>query len=838
MLAIGMAPSGATATAATPAGAEAGPPNLTATSGDDDADTGPRSFSIVLERARVTRGSSDDQGGASKSRGAHASSRHTDSRDDPGEAEPGGTSVEALLPLVASLLPPSQSLSPALPRDTVTHDISIRGGDGIARGSDSTARGGGVSNQVGNSIDGSTADVSSSQVKGDAAGVLSTGMGRTNDATKGNRASDDTSIQAGDPTDMPASAAKRGSRELQSPAPFRAISGDDDGGNNVSSSTATQNQAITMQTQAVPDQGRSDGSLRGEVAHDGEAAHHGSALAPALLDRSLSTGSDGAPPMPATRGVEDRGRQSAQGIGTGPAGQRISGHADIGSGRDTAATFAAAQGNKPATLSGIGDAGFTGAAATQGTPKGITQGTPKGATTTEKSAERISRVVTTDQSAGTAGTKAVAAAGKGTNTGAPETTDGKRQPAVLMRTEDGREPPQARQVSRPWEADRKDSHRESSHSGGHDDQAAGQGSLADAASPLSGGQSLAGMANTDTRQGEGVAQLAGNTPDQGLRDAMALAATHHQPPHGDSTLTSMPSHHDKGGAPAISGARSTRPTGGGPAVAIPSTPGAVDVKRGPMGDATFHERRAQESDNASRRDGGLAAKATTPSGAGHDHGHTTSDSLRPPDSLTMASASVAPARQDHAPVKDIVRASTLLTPIVEGVVQQASLHTGAGISSFRVVLQPQALGMVTVHVEKNGQTLQITIIPQRAETGALLDHHASELAGLLQSPNLDSVNVSINVNTPAPSAHHTGAESAPPAPAASTGQGSFGAQGFAAGAGGQGFADGRQQGSAWTPRGITDTSSSVATVTTAGERGSIAAPRRMGRGAARIDIQV
>src|SRR5579875_1196817 len=125
-----MAPSGATAKTATPAGAEAGSPNPPATSGDEGADIGSSSFSIVLESARVMPGSTGGQDGVSTSRGAHAStSRHADSRDDPGEIEPDATSVEAVLPLVAALLPPSQSHSPALPHDTVTHDVSIRGGD-------------------------------------------------------------------------------------------------------------------------------------------------------------------------------------------------------------------------------------------------------------------------------------------------------------------------------------------------------------------------------------------------------------------------------------------------------------------------------------------------------------------------------------------------------------------------------------------------------------------------------------------------------------------------------------------------------------------------------------
>jgi hypothetical protein len=69
---------------------------------------------------------------------------------------------------------------------------------------------------------------------------------------------------------------------------------------------------------------------------------------------------------------------------------------------------------------------------------------------------------------------------------------------------------------------------------------------------------------------------------------------------------------------------------------------------------------------------------------------------------------VAPVRHDgaNASTKEPARDSAFLEPIVEGVVvRQALLRTGVSASSFHIVLQPQALGTVTVHVEQTAQGL-------------------------------------------------------------------------------------------------------------------------------------
>jgi len=198
---------------------------------------------------------------------------------------------------------------------------------------------------------------------------------------------------------------------------------------------------------------------------------------------------------------------------------------------------------------------------------------------------------------------------------------------------------------------------------------------------------------------------------------------------------------------------------------------------------------------------------------------------------------VAPARHDqaNAPAKEPARDSAFLAPIVEGVVvRQALLRTGVGSSSFHIVLQPQALGTVTVHVEQTAQGLHVTLTPQHAETGLLLDQHTSDLVGLLGADNTGAVSVAVvmpdgrHVSVPAP-------HDAPPPPASGA-NAAFG-QGLAGGAGGQGAPTGQGGSAPWAQQArATANTLSVATVSSSGMERPPARPYR-GSGGARIDVQ-
>jgi len=198
---------------------------------------------------------------------------------------------------------------------------------------------------------------------------------------------------------------------------------------------------------------------------------------------------------------------------------------------------------------------------------------------------------------------------------------------------------------------------------------------------------------------------------------------------------------------------------------------------------------------------------------------------------------VAPARHDqaNAPAKEPARDSAFLAPIVEGVVvRQALLRTGVGASSFHIVLQPQALGTVTVHVEQTAQGLHVTLTPQHAETGLLLDQHTSDLVGLLGADNTGAVSVTVLMpdgrHVSIPASHDA---SPPPASGANA---AFG-QGLAGDAGGQGAPTGQGGSAPWAQQArATANTPSVATVSSAGMERPPARPYR-GLGGARIDVQ-
>ncbi len=82
--------------------------------------------------------------------------------------------------------------------------------------------------------------------------------------------------------------------------------------------------------------------------------------------------------------------------------------------------------------------------------------------------------------------------------------------------------------------------------------------------------------------------------------------------------------------------------------------------------------------------------------------------------------------------------TALYQPIAQRVlVHGASLQVAGASSSFNVVLNPRSLGMVTIHVARGQEGLQVTITPQQTDTTALLNKHLPDLVGMLKQGGQD-----------------------------------------------------------------------------------------------------
>jgi hypothetical protein len=143
-----------------------------------------------------------------------------------------------------------------------------------------------------------------------------------------------------------------------------------------------------------------------------------------------------------------------------------------------------------------------------------------------------------------------------------------------------------------------------------------------------------------------------------------------------------------------------------------------------------------------------------------------------PQTLSAATGA-APAH--HAVPKETTATSGVLAPVAEGIfVRLGALRTTPSSSSFHVVLQPQALGTVSVHVERGQDGLQVTLIPQQSATREILDRHMHELVSALGAADGVAPRVSVVAPGGAPSGSFTGAD-----------QGMLGSGGFSADSGGQ-----------------------------------------------------
>ncbi len=122
-----------------------------------------------------------------------------------------------------------------------------------------------------------------------------------------------------------------------------------------------------------------------------------------------------------------------------------------------------------------------------------------------------------------------------------------------------------------------------------------------------------------------------------------------------------------------------------------------------------------------------------------------------------------PAGQMRDPPGD----ATFLSPIAEGVVvRQAALQANQSGSSFRVVLQPETLGVVAVHVARDDSGLVVTLAPQQPETQLLLDKHLPELVAMLSTTGS-----SVQANVVHAGATHTSSLAHPDATMAHHGRG-------------------------------------------------------------------
>jgi flagellar hook-length control protein FliK len=211
--------------------------------------------------------------------------------------------------------------------------------------------------------------------------------------------------------------------------------------------------------------------------------------------------------------------------------------------------------------------------------------------------------------------------------------------------------------------------------------------------------------------------------------------------------------------------------------------------------------------------------------------------LRPHTAATDASGSApftvpqtlpaATGTAHHTAPKETAPASGVLAPVAEGIfVRLGSLRTTPSSSSFHVVLQPQALGTVSVHVQRGQDGLQVTLIPQQSATREILDRHMHELVTALGAADGAAPRVSVVAPGAASSGSFGGAD-----------QGMLGSGAFSAGAGGQQPSQG--QGAQGEPSSWDDTARPPLTAAPMGAPAPRRAPLAAQRlaNASRVDFQ-
>ena len=197
--------------------------------------------------------------------------------------------------------------------------------------------------------------------------------------------------------------------------------------------------------------------------------------------------------------------------------------------------------------------------------------------------------------------------------------------------------------------------------------------------------------------------------------------------HSPITRLSQPvASQDKVSSPKID--RDTSPAVSaliGETVAKQTSAGSGDTRDD---DSRGHKGGAKEPVNATQRMGE----------AGH--------AVQTPTPFALAAASTPGGTQESGSSTNDSALNTQASfrPIVDGVVvHHAALHVDGSSSSFRVVLEPKALGQVIVHVTQGRDGLQVSLTPQRDDTGTLLHAHMAELVASLNDTNIGPVHASI-----------------------------------------------------------------------------------------------
>lgn len=243
---------------------------------------------------------------------------------------------------------------------------------------------------------------------------------------------------------------------------------------------------------------------------------------------------------------------------------------------------------------------------------------------------------------------------------------------------------------------------------------------------------------------------------------------------------------------------------------------------------------AHNQDDKGETTGDKGSGAPAAAAPAHGQAHSSSDAEEALAALgapMAASATSAPPAAHVAGTRAGSEGQALMSPIADGIfVRQGSLRTTPSFSSFHVVLQPQSLGMVTVHVERRAEGLQVILTPQHSETQALLDRRLPELAAMLR----DGDGATPRITVVAPGAH---ADTSPrdvlpvtPNSAAQSGgltadsgsRGSFAQQGRP-----QEWALADEMGSEFPPAGSTQAPAAV----------RVSMARASGAGASQIDFQ-